>query len=66
MGGFNVGQSVLESLNQALAISEYTAGAHYHKRLSPELQTMSRDAAMSRAVSGLAASPRQPSSGWRV
>jgi carboxypeptidase C (cathepsin A) len=49
-GGFNVGQSVPRSLNQALAISEYTAGAHYHKRLSPELQALSRDAAVSRAV----------------
>ena len=49
-GGFNVGQSVPRPLNQALAISEDTAGAHYHKRLSPELQTLSRDAAITRAV----------------
>jgi carboxypeptidase C (cathepsin A) len=49
-GGFNVGQNVPRSLNQALAISEYTAAAHYHKRLPPDLQGLSREDAVKRAV----------------
>lgn len=49
-GGFNVGQELAESLRQALAITEFTAIAHYHRRLPPDLQALSQHAAIEQAA----------------
>jgi carboxypeptidase C (cathepsin A) len=40
-GEYAVGQTVSATLNQALSITEYTAIAHYHKRLPADLQALS-------------------------
>ena len=49
-GGYNTGQSVPPALNSALQISMYTATSHFHKRLPPDLQALSRDEAVQQAV----------------
>jgi carboxypeptidase C (cathepsin A) len=49
-GFFNIGQRVPPELNQAIQVPMYTAAAHYHKRLGPELQSLSRDEAVKRAT----------------
>jgi len=49
-GGYNVGQIVSPALNQALGISELTATAHFHKILPADLQALSQDQAVKRAV----------------
>ena len=49
-GGYNAGQTVPAALNQALGISELTATAHFHKILPADLQALSRDEAVKRAV----------------
>jgi carboxypeptidase C (cathepsin A) len=48
-GGYNAGQKVPQPLNQALAITEFTAAAHYHHRLPPDLQALSEAEAVKRA-----------------
>jgi carboxypeptidase C (cathepsin A) len=49
-GGYNAGQSVPQTMNQALAISAMAATAHYHKRMTADLQALPRDEAVKRAV----------------
>ena len=49
-GGYNAGQTVRPALNQALGISELTATAHFHKILPADLQALSQDEAVKRAV----------------
>lgn len=49
-GSYDVGQEVPGALRQALGISELAAIGHHHGRLAPELQELSRDEAVERAV----------------
>jgi carboxypeptidase C (cathepsin A) len=48
-GEYAVGQTVSAALNQALSITEYTAIAHYHKRLPADLQALSNTEAVKQA-----------------
>lgn len=48
-GSYEAGQEVPQHLKDALAITEFTATAHYHKRLSSELQALPLDHALRRS-----------------
>jgi carboxypeptidase C (cathepsin A) len=49
-GGYNAGQQVPQSLRDALAITEFTAIAHFHKRLPSDLQALPEKQAIERAA----------------
>lgn len=48
-GSYDAGQEVPQSLKDALAITEFTATAHYHERLSPDLQALPLEQALARS-----------------
>lgn len=48
-GFYDADQKVSPALNQALSITQYTATAHYHKRLPADLQGLSSEAAVKQA-----------------
>jgi carboxypeptidase C (cathepsin A) len=49
-GGYDVGQEMPDALRRALGVSELAAIGHHHGRLAPELQDLTRDEAVERAV----------------
>ena len=49
-GGYDAGQQMPDTLREALTITEYTAIAHYHRRLPPDLQAMSEEEASAQAA----------------
>jgi carboxypeptidase C (cathepsin A) len=49
-GGFDVGQTVPETVNTSLGLSKWAATGHYHKLLAADLQSLPRDEAVKRAV----------------
>jgi carboxypeptidase C (cathepsin A) len=49
-GAFDVGQLVPQAVNTALELSKWAATGHYHKLLPADLQSLSRDEAVKRAV----------------
>ena len=49
-GGYDAGQQVPEHLRDALAITEFTAIAHYHRRLPADLQALSEQEALAQAA----------------
>lgn len=48
-GGYDAGQEVPDALDTALNVPMYAAAAHYHGRLPPELQALSREEAVQTA-----------------
>lgn len=49
-GGYQAGQQVAAPLRTALQVPMYTATAHFHKRLPPELQSLAGEEAVRRAT----------------
>lgn len=49
-GFFDVGQKVPKALEEALNVQLFAATAHYFKRLSPDLLSLSRDEAVAKAL----------------
>jgi carboxypeptidase C (cathepsin A) len=48
-GSYDAGQGVPQNLTDALAITEFTATAHYHKRLPSDLQALSVEQVLERS-----------------
>ena len=49
-GFYDVGQRIPPSLDTALQVPMYTATAHYHRKLPPDLQRLSQDEAMTQSA----------------
>ena len=49
-GGYDAGQQMPDHLRDALAITEFTAIAHYHRRLPADLQALSEQEALAQAT----------------